>query len=741
MKKEWTKLINSEEVFVLEQARHADPHHILGPHDVNEGVLLNTYVPTAVSMRAIDKKSGAVHEMEDITGNGFYSVIVEDSQIFPYELEATYDNGDTQNYYDPYSFAPLLDEAEQKRFQAGVYFDAYEKLGAHQVEVDGIAGVYFAVYAPVAARVSVVGNFNLWDGRRHPMRKLDLSGIYELFVPGLTLGELYKFEIRATNGDVFLKADPYANAAQLRPDTASIVTDINGYTWNDKSWLGKRKKADSTKTPMSIYEVHLGAWKKPNDGREYYNYREIAILLAEYIKEMEYTHIEIMPIMEYPYDPSWGYQVTGYYAPTARYGTPEDFMFFMNYMHEQEIGVILDWVPAHFPKDACGLGRFDGTAVYEHEDPRQGEHPDWGTYIFNYGRNEVKNFLIGNAMFWLEKYHVDGIRMDAVASMLYLDYGRNDGQWIPNMYGSNENLEAVEFLKQLNSTVKDRKDGTLVIAEESTAWAYLTRPVDNDGVGFDYKWNMGWMNDFLDYMKADPIYRKFKHGELTFSMVYAYSEKYILVLSHDEVVHGKGSMINKMPGSPFEKFANLRVAYGFMMMHPGKKLLFMGQDMAQYNEFDEKKGLDWELLEQAPNRQMKDYYKALNHLYQTEPSMYAMDTKEKGFEWINNISADESILVFLRKSRKREDTLLVVCNFTPLKHTNYKVGVPYRGRYKEIFNSDAVEFGGSGFRNPRLKQSKKDECDARDHSIRVNVPPLGMSVFKYSAPLAKKDNQ
>lgn len=721
---------NQEEIYAIENALHDNPHHILGLQIREDIAYVNAYFPNAVSMKCISRTTDKQEIMRPIDEYGFYSVIWEKEE--PYRLEAIFDNQTSYQYLDSYSFEPVFQKEDVNAFQEGHHYTIYRLLGAHKWQIDGIEGVLFAVWAPNATRVSVVGDFNLWDGRRHPMRKLKDSGIFELFIPDIQEGEFYKFEIRAKNGDVFLKADPYANYAQVRPETASIVTDLRNFTWNDKQWLKDRKKNDTKKNPMSIYEVHLGAWKKPEDGREFYTYREIAPMLATYIKEMEYTHIEIMPIMEHPYDPSWGYQVTGYFAPTARYGTPKDFMYFVNYMHEQGIGVLLDWVPAHFPKDACGLARFDGTALYEHEDPRKGEHPDWGTYIFNYGRKEVSNFLIANALYWLEEYHIDGIRMDAVASMLYLDYGRKDGEWIPNQYGGNGNLEAVDFLRHLNNVIEKRKDGSIVIAEESTAWPYLTRKVEEpEGMGFDYKWNMGWMNDFLDYMRTDPLFRKGKHGELTFSMVYAYSENYILVLSHDEVVHGKGSMINKMPGDMEQKFANLRVAYGYMMTHPGKKLLFMGQDMAQYREFDEKRGLDWDVLQQEEHVKLQHYYKELNHLYQTMPALSYYDTSEKGFEWINSISANESIIVFVRKARKRADMLLVVCNFTPVQHEHYQIGVPYAGKYKEIFNSDKVEFGGSGACNRRMKLSRKKECDGRKNSLVITVPPLGMSIFQY----------
>ena len=546
-----------------------------------------------------------------------------------------------------------------------------------------------------------------------------------------------------------LKADPYANAAELRPNTASVITDLTGFAWTDEKWLEKRKATDYRKEPLLIYEVHLGSWWKPDpdaeDAREFYTYRELAPMLASYVKEMGYTHVEIMPIMEHPLDESWGYQVTGYYAPTARYGTPEDFMYFMNYMHEQGIGVILDWVPAHFPKDAFGLAGFDGTCLYEHFDPRQGEHPHWGTLLYNYGRPEVKNFLIANALFWTEKYHADGIRMDAVASMLYLDYGKNEGEWIPNQYGGKENLESIEFLKHLNSIYKKRKDGALLIAEESTAWPKVTGALEHDGLGFDFKWNMGWMNDFLGYMHYDPVFRGYHHGELTFSFIYAWSENFILSLSHDEVVHGKSPMVGKMPGDRDSELNNLRAAYGFMAMHPGKKLLFMGQEFATFDEWNEKESLDWDLLQYQDHSDMRGFVKALNSLIKAHPALYADDCRPEGFQWINNISANENMLVFLRKAEG--ETLLVVCNFSPLVYEKHKIGVPFEGKYKEIFNSDSEEFGGSDVRNKRVKTSKKSECDGFENSIEITVPPMGVAVFacteeklpvKEKKPAAKK---
>ena len=584
------------------------------------------------------------------------------------------------------------------------------------------------------------------------MQRREDSGVFELFVPELETGAIYKYEIATRSKGNVLKTDPYANAFEVRPANASVVADITGYPWTDDGWIAKQKENQANKEkPMSVYEVHLGSWRTKEmppvkedeeaDGKDsYYNYREIAPMLAEYCKKMGYTHLELMPVMEHPFDGSWGYQVSGYYAPTSRYGTPQDFMYFMDYMHRQEIGVILDWVPAHFPRDAWGMAEFDGTCLYEHKDPRQGAHPHWGTLIYNYGRPEVSNFLIANALFWAEQYHADGIRMDAIASMLYLDYGKNDGEWVPNIYGGKENLDAVEFLKHLNSIFKKRGNYAMLIAEESTAWPQVTAPVKEDGLGFDYKWNMGWMNDFLGYMQTDPYFRKYQYGGLTFSMIYAYSEDFILVLSHDEVVHGKGSMINKMPGDEDARYANLRVALGFQIAHPGKKLLFMGQEFAMYNEWWEARQIDWFQLENRKNQDMQNYVKALNHLYLKEPALYEQDYTPDGFEWINNISSEESILVFARKAKAEEDFLVIVCNFDTIDRDNYKIGVPKKGKYKEIFNSDSTGFGGNGFVNPRVKPSKADECDDRENSIRIKVPALGMTVLRY-IPITEKEKQ
>lgn len=733
------------EEMVYSEARH--PENLLGAHPVEGGVLVQAFIPTAES---IEVKMGAgTYPMEMADEEGFFAVLIPRKTVAPYTLQITYDNGGQAEIRDPYSFSDQITEQELKKFDAGVNYEIYRKMGAHPMTVDGVKGVLFAVWAPCAMRVSVVGDFNLWDGRRHQMKLHEGYGVYELFIPGLEAGTLYKYEIKKMNGDPVLKADPYANYAELRPNTASIVWDIENYQWTDKEWMDRRAKTDTKTAPMAIYELHLGSFMRkeiqtdedgePIVGSEFYNYREIASKLAEYVKSMGYTHVELLPIMEHPLDASWGYQVSGYYAPTSRYGTPDDFMYFMDYMHGQGIGVILDWVPAHFPRDAWGMAEYDGTCLYEHRDPRKGAHPHWGTLIYNYARPQVSNFLIANALFWTEKYHADGIRMDAVASMLYLDYGKNDGEWVPNIYGGHENLDAVEFLKHLNSIFKKKKNGAVLIAEESTAWPKITGDVRDNGLGFDYKWNMGWMNDFLGYMQCDPFFRNYHYGELTFSMIYAYSESFILVFSHDEVVHGKGSMVNKMPGSTFEeKFANLRTAYGFMLGHPGKKLLFMGQEFGQMDEWDENRELEWGLLQYPIHSQMQDYVRSLNRLYRTYPALSQLDYHPDGFEWIECNNAAENIVVFLRKTKKKEETLLFVCNFAPVVHEKFQVGVPFAGKYKEIFNSDSEEFGGGGCTNPRVKTSKKEEWNERPNSIVINVAPMSVSIFTCTPDGGKK---
>ena len=721
--------INWMEVDALVQGIHNNPHHILGMHECIDDLYINAYLPGAKVVNAIEVSTKKKYTLVSERVPGFFSVVIKDKKPFEYKLNVRFDNGDEVTYFDPYVFEPVIDPIDISLFNEGKHYSIYEKMGAHPMTVDGLEGVLFAVWAPNADRVSVVGNFNNWDGRRHPMRKLDYSGIYELFIPGKLVGEIYKYEIKAKSGQVFMKSDPYAFSSEVRPANASRIVDIS-YKWKDTAWMEKRETKDTDAQPMAIYEMHLGSWKRPTDGREFFNYRDIASLLADYLLMMNYNYVELMPIMEHPYDPSWGYQVTGYYAPTSRYGSPADFMYFVDYLHSKGIGVILDWVPAHFPKDEHGLGRFDGTALYEHEDPKRGEHPHWGTYIYNYGRNEVRNFLVANALYWAEKYHIDGIRIDAVASMLYLDYGRGDGEWLPNIYGGNENLEAIDFIKELNSKMHELHKGVIMIAEESTAWPMMTHPVEAGGLGFDYKWNMGWMNDFLNYMKLDPLYRKYHHNDLTFSMVYAYSEKFILVLSHDEVVHEKGSMIAKMPGGYEDKFSNLRVAYGYMMTHPGKKLLFMGQEIAQFTEFNENAEVDWSLFEFDAHVFMQGYVKELNELYKTEPALYELDSSPEGFTWINCNSANTSLLSYVRKGKKESDTLLIICNFTPMEHKAYKLATPSGGRWQEIFSSDNNRYGGEGRNNKTVKQAKKAECDGQEHYISVTVPPLSISVFK-----------
>lgn len=626
-----------------------------------------------------------------------------------------------------------ITELDAYLFGQGTHYEIYNKMGAHVAVKDGKEGVYFAVWAPAAREVYVIGEFNNWNAYGYDMKKISDGGIYELFIPGAKAGDMYKFLIISQSGEALYKADPYANQAQLRPETASIVADLSGYEWKDSEWVEKKKTENHLKAPLSIYECHLGSWKKKDDGTEdgFYTYRELAPELAKYVSDMGYTHIELMGIAEYPYDGSWGYQVTGYYAPTARYGTPKDFMYFVDYMHEKGIGVILDWVPAHFPKDAHGLAQFDGQALYEHPDKRRGEHPHWGTLIFNYKKKEVENFLLANGLFWLKKFHVDGLRVDAVASMLYLDYGKNDGEWLPNEKGGNENFDAIHLFQHMNQVFEKEEPGTLVIAEESTAWAGVTSPAQMGGLGFLFKWNMGWMNDFLEYMHMDPLFRGPNHGRLTFSLQYAYSENFIQVLSHDEVVHGKGSMINKMPGELDAKFANLRTAYGFMYGHPGKKLLFMGQEFAQFREWSEARSLDWDLLGEERNHQMQDYVKALNKLYQEYDALYANDCDPIGFEWISCENADMSVVTFVRRGSTAKKQLMFLCNFTPVTRENMLFGVPCPGTYKEILSSDEERFGGTGIVNPKVLTAKQESCDGREYSIQMTLPPLSVTVYEY----------
>ena len=625
-----------------------------------------------------------------------------------------------------------IGELDHYLFGQGNHYEIYKKLGAHEVTA-GKKGVYFAVWAPHAKSVSVIGEFNGWDAAADRMERQEPLGIYTVFVPEAKDGQMYKYCIETQSGELIYKADPFANYAELRPGTASRITDISHLKWTDDRWMESRKKWDNKENPLSIYEVHMGSWMR-HPGREdegFYTYREFAEAITKYVKKMGDTHVELMGIAEHPFDGSWGYQVTGYFAPTSRYGTPEDFAYMINYLHRNGIGVILDWVPAHFPKDAHGLADFDGTPTFEYADPRKGEHPDWGTKIFDYEKPQVRNFLIANALFWIEHFHVDGLRVDAVASMLYLDYGKQDGQWVPNKYGGNQNLEAIEFFKHLNSVVLGRNPGTMMIAEESTAWPKVTGNPEDDGLGFSLKWNMGWMHDFTEYMKLDPYFRKNAHHMMTFSMEYAYSENYILVLSHDEVVHLKCSMLNKMPGEGFDKYANLKAAYAFMTGHPGKKLLFMGQEFAQLREWSEERELDWFLLSEEPHQQIQNWYRDLLHLYKKNPALYELDNDPAGFEWINKDDIFRSIFSFVRHSKGKKKNLLFVCNFTPVAREDYRVGVPTKRQCKLVLNSDEKEYGGSGEKRTEIYKPVKKECDGQKYSFAYPLPAYGVAVFEY----------
>lgn len=729
--------IKMNELKQIVDASFGDPHCILGMHEYEnngeECMVVRAFIPQAETITVVDDAfPSRRYEMEKIHDDGFFEVVIEDrKKWFKYKLDITAQNGDSWETYDAYSFMPTIDETDIYLFNQGTHYQIYEKLGANPMVIDGVAGVAFGVWAPNARRVSVIGEFNSWDGRRHAMRILQNSGIWEIFIPGLRDMDTYKFEIKTSTGAIIQKQDPYGKFAELRPSTSSLVFNINTHQWNDGAWYESLKNKDKFDVPMNIYEVHLGSWKRVEDEENrFLTYLELAEQLIPYVKEMNYTHIELLPVEEHPFDGSWGYQVTGYYAPTSRYGTPDEFMTFVDLCHQAGIGVLLDWVPAHFPKDAHGLARFDGSALYEHEDPRQGEHAEWGTLIYNFGRSEVKNFLIANALYWIEKFHIDGLRVDAVSSMLYLNYAKEDGQWVPNQYGGSENLDAIEFLKHVNSIVVQRNPYAHMIAEESTSWPFISRPAEDGGLGFTMKWNMGWMNDFLEYMEKDPVYRKYHHNNLTFGMVYAYTEKFILVLSHDEVVHGKKSMLDKMPGDLWQKFANLRAGYGFMFGFPGKKLLFMGGEFGQFIEWNEKRPLDWFLLEYQHHQTMLDYVKYLNRIYLDNNAFWSKDFDGEGFEWIDANDGDRSIYSFIRKGRQKDDTLVFICNFTPNTYEEFKIGMPFEGTWHEILNSDAVEFGGSGVINTVPAHTSKSESHGREDSIVLRLPPLSVVILK-----------
>lgn len=729
MTKKLYKMMNWPVIEEIIYSESQDPHATLGPHVQGNGTLIQAFFPGAQKVTLQLTKDMTEKEMELADDDGFFAVWLPVKNVGAYRYIVSYENGSVETMQDAYRHECLITAEDEEKFAMGVHYTVYEKLGAHPLNLDGEDGVYFAVWAPNALRVSTVGDFNHWDGRVHQMRKLP-SGIFEIFIPGVKAGDNYKYEIKLKTGLTYLKADPYGNAAQLRPETASVVADLRNFKWEDKEFIKKRKIFRKENAPISVYELYLGSFLAPKDDEEYANYREIADKLIPYVKEMGYTHVELMPVMEHPLDASWGYQVIGYYAPTARYGTPEDFMYFVNELHKAGIGVILDWVPAHFPRDIYGLSSFDGTCLYENPDEQRRSHPHWGTLVFDYGRPEVSNYLIANALFWVEKFHADGIRMDAVASMLYLDYGRNPGEWTANIYGGNENLEAVELIKHLNSMMGKRNPGVLRIAEESTAWPMVTGSLEDGGLGFDLKWNMGWMNDYLDYIKYDPYFRSHHHSELTFSMIYAYSEKFMLVFSHDEAVHGKSSMLGKMPGEREQKFANLRLTYAYMFTHPGRKLLFMGQDIGEFSEWNEMRQTEWELLKYPDHKGMAALVKKLNELYTTKPALYEWDDKPEGFAWINSINSTENLLTFLRKTRKKESLLVVAANFSGVEK-QVKIGVPYEGSYKEILNTDAEEFGGSGMINKRAKRAVKKEWDDRPYSVSITLAPLSVSILEF----------
>jgi 1,4-alpha-glucan branching enzyme len=736
----WTEALER-----IVRAEDSDPFQILGPHwierDGKRLLAVRVFRPTAIEAKII-WSTGTAFPADKIAPEGLFEVVIDPAAVrlrqgepvppAAYRVRFRFDKGSTIETLDPYAFPPLLSEFDLYLFGEGTHYQKYEKLGAHVREVDGIRGVHFAVWAPNAQRVSVVGDFNLWDGRTNAMRNRGASGIWEIFLPELDEGTLYKFEILSRmNHHLGLKSDPYGFYAEMRPNTASIVCDIDRYKWKDAGWLETRAKADWLHAPMSIYEVYAGSWRrKAEEGHRWLTYRELADELIPYVKRMGYTHIEFLPLMEHPFDASWGYQTVGYFAVTSRFGKPEDFMHLVDRCHQEGIGVLLDWTPAHFPRDAHGLAFFDGTHLYEHEDPRKGAHPDWGTLVFNYGRNEVQNFLLSNALFWMDKYHIDGLRVDAVASMLYLDYSRAAGEWIPNAFGGRENLEAIALIRHLNEVLHQRHPGALMVAEESTAWPAVSRPTYIGGLGFDLKWNMGWMNDTLRYFALDPIYRQYHHNELTFSMIYAFHENFVLPLSHDEVVHGKRALLEKMPGDNEQKFANVRLLFGYMFAHPGKKLLFMGSELGQRSEFWEAGSVEWNLEDSPPHRGIQRLVADLNRLHRTEPALHEIDFEWSGFEWIDANDAAASVLSFLRRGKNVDDSIVVVCNMTPVVRENYRIGVPRPGYYREIFNSDSRYYEGTDVGNSGGVNAEPIPWSDRPYSLKLRLPPLSVMYFK-----------
>lgn len=724
-----------EDLYPLIECRHADPHHILGVRaDGSGGCVARVYHPGAVSVSLLFDR-GEKLRLIKVHSDGLFEASSPQelpSSADAYQIETSFADGSVLLTRDPYAFAPQLSDFDLHLLGQGEHLESYKVLGAHLKEVAGISGTAFAVWAPNAQRVSVVGDFNEWDGRRHAMRCLGGSGIWEIFVPGVEEGDHYKYELRGPRGEVFLKTDPYGFYAQHDLRTACMVTDLERYEWSDSDWMQKRALRDAYAEPMSVYEVHLGSWRRnPEEHDRPLSYLELSEELVSYVKEMGFTHVEFLPVMEHPFDGSWGYQVVNFFAPSSRFGSPDEFRHLVDSLHQAGIGVILDWVPGHFPKDAHGLARFDGTALYEHEDPRLGEHRDWGTLIFNYGRNEVRNFLIANALFWLDQYHLDGLRVDAVASMLYLDYSREAGEWVPNCYGGRENLEAIEFLKRFNMLCYSRHPGIMTIAEESTAWPGVSKPVYDGGLGFGFKWNMGWMNDSLRYIARSPIHRKHHQGEITFSMLYAFHEHFILVLSHDEVVHGKGSLMNKMPEDDWQKAANLRMFLAWMWAHPGKKLLFQGGEIAQWREWDHAHSIDWHLLDYQPHRGMQQLVKRLNAIYRSESALFTLDDKPEGFQWVDFRDSENTVWSFLRKAPAHTDSsdLLVVVNATPVVRHSYRLGVPRSGWCEIILNTDAAEFGGSGYSASSGADTEPMGMHGFEHSLALDLPPLSVLIL------------
>ncbi|MDK2897718.1 MAG: 1,4-alpha-glucan branching enzyme [Candidatus Atribacteria bacterium] len=727
------KTVTDWEIESILQGDSHDPFSILGAHRIanREEIAIRVFHPSAtrVGVKLNEKGKETVQFLEKIHPGGFFELVTSEPVSFPYLLVVFKEGEQTETYPDPYSFPPFLSDFDLYLFNQGTHHFAYQKLGAHPAEMKGFPGVQFAVWAPNAQRVSVVGDFNQWDGRIHQMRVRGNSGVWEIFLPSVKEGSLYKFEIKTKSGQLLLKSDPFGFWSELRPATASIVYSLAGYQWHDEEWREKREQKNLLSAPVNIYEVHPGSWKRGKNN-QFLNYRELAQELVQYLKEMGYTHLELMPVAEHPFDGSWGYQVTGYFAPTSRFGTPKDLMYLVDLCHQNNLGVILDWVIAHFPKDSHGLGRFDGTALFEHLDPRLGEHPHWGSYIFNYGRKEVISFLVSNAIYWLNEYHFDGLRVDAVASMLYLDYGRKEGEWIPNIFGGKENLEAIDFLRYCNQELYQHFPGIATIAEESTAWPGVTQPPYTGGLGFLFKWNMGWMNDFLTYLEKDPVYRKFHHHNLTFPILYAFSENFILPLSHDEVVHQKRNLVEKMPGDDWQKMANLRLAYGAMFGYPGKKLLFMGSEFAQRQEWNHDTQLDWFLLQYPPHQKMQKWVKDLNQFYLQEKALWEFDYSSGGFEWIDCEDAQQSVISFIRRAKDPQDFIVFVCNFTPAPRFNYRIGVPEKGIYQEILNSDSEIYGGSNLGNLGKIKAEKTPAHGRPYSLALTLPPLACLILK-----------